>query len=88
MLYFPAGDAFSVYPGINGPIPSVRLFVFFEAIQDMRAMKLLESFIGREKVVKMIDDCAGENITFKEYPSGAEYILKLREEINKIIKGG
>ena len=85
---FPAGDAFSVYPGINGPIPSVRLFVFFEAIQDMRAMKLLESFIGREKVVKMIDDCAGENITFKEYPSGAEYILKLREEINKIIKGG
>lgn len=80
---FPAGDAFSVYPGREGPLPSIRLFVFYEALQDMRAMKVLEKLIGKEAVVRVIDSC-GE-ITFNEYPAGAEYILKLRQTINDLI---
>lgn len=80
---FPAGDAFSVYPGADGPEPSLRLFVFYDALQDMRAMQLLESLCGRDAVTELIDS-EGE-IDFRTYPRSAEYILNLRERINKMI---
>ena len=80
---FPAGDAFSVYPGADGPDPSLRLFVFYDALQDMRAMQLLESICGRDAVTELIDS-EGE-IDFRTYPRSAEYILNLRERINKMI---
>lgn len=80
---FPAGDAFSVYPGADGPEPSLRLFVFGDALQDMRAMQLLESLCGRDAVTELIDS-EGE-IDFRTYPRSAEYILNLRERINKMI---
>ena len=32
---FPSGDAFTVYPGKNGPLPSARGFVFLDALQDI-----------------------------------------------------
>ena len=51
---FPSGDPFSVYPGEDGPIVSLRLQVFYEALQDLRALKLLESHIGREKVIELL----------------------------------
>ncbi|MBR2001281.1 MAG: DUF4091 domain-containing protein, partial [Firmicutes bacterium] len=35
-LAFPSGDAFSVYPGENGPILSTRALVFYEGLQDMQ----------------------------------------------------
>ena len=80
---FPAGDAFSVYPGAAGPEPSLRLFVFYDALQDMRAMQLLESLCGKDTVTELIDS-EGE-IDFRTYPRSAEYILNLREKINKKI---
>lgn len=81
---FPAGDAFSVYPGRDGALPSLRLKVFHEAIQDRNAMKLLESFIGKEEVLKMAE--AEGTVDFNNYPSDSHHILRLREQINQKIK--
>ncbi len=79
---FPAGDAFCVYPGIDGVIPSIRLKVFKHGLQDMMALKLLERSIGREAVLDIIKEVAD----FNNYPSDAEYILKIREKVNELIK--
>ena len=83
---FPAGDAFSVYPGEEGPLESLRILVFFDALQDLRALKLLESYIGKEKVVGIIEDTAGMEIRFSKFPHKKEFLLKLREKINQEIK--
>jgi len=81
-----SGDAFSVYPGPMGqPLASPRLAVFHEAIQDIEALKLCESLVGREKVVALIDGLAGSPVTFSDYPKSAEYLLALREAINAMI---
>ena len=81
---FPGGDAFSVYPGADGPEPSLRLLVFYEGLCDMRALKYLESLVGADKVKALVDEY-GE-ITFREYPRNAEYILNLRREVNAMIE--
>ena len=82
---FPSGDAFSVYPGDDGnAMPSLRLKVFMHALQDIRAMELLETLIPREDIIALIDSC-GE-VTFDEYPCNAEFILRVREKINSLIK--
>lgn len=74
---FPGGDTFSVYPGENGPIPSMRIIVFNEALQDLRVLRLLESYIGREKTVKLLEDNLGE-ITFENCARTVKNILDLR----------
>ena len=78
----PAGSAYMVYPGEDGPIESLRLAVFFEAIQDCAALRLLESRIGREETLRLIDDGI-EPITFTCYPHDDNYLLGLRERINR-----
>ncbi len=83
---FPSGDAFSVYPTINGVIPSLRAVVFKEALDDVEICKTLERYIGREAVVKMIDDFAGMNLTFSEYPRNNNYIPELIEQMQALIK--
>lgn len=84
---FPSGDAFVVYPGADGnPLNSLRFKVFYDAVQDFTAMKLLESIIGRAKVMEIIEDGAGRPVTMKKYPHGNDFILKTRERINKAIK--
>lgn len=81
-----SGDTFSVYPGPLGqPLASPRLAVFYDAIQDMEALKLCESLVGREKVVALIDELAGTPVTFSEYPKSADYLLTLRKRINEMI---
>lgn len=79
---FPAGDAFTVYPGIDCAIPSIRLKVFMHGLQDMMSLKLLEKHIGREAVLDMVK----EIVDFNNYPSDADYILKMREKVNSLIK--
>ncbi len=81
---FPAGDAFSVYPGANGAVASLRLKVFKEALQDMMALKLLESYIGKDEVLKVIEE--ETEVDFNIYPRRASYLLDLREKVNKLIK--
>ncbi|MBQ0083397.1 MAG: DUF4091 domain-containing protein [Clostridiales bacterium] len=79
---FPSGDPFTVYPGVNGAEPSLRLIVFKECLQDLQAMQLLESYIGREKVIKLIEKVCGEEIVFEHCAENAQTIYKLREKIN------
>lgn len=77
---FPSGDAFSVYPGAEGPLESLRSVVFYESLQDIRACQLLERHIGREAVLALINQ-DGE-IKFNVYPSTDEGILAIRQRIN------
>ena len=82
---FPSGDAYIVYPGKDGPLESLRLEVFYEALQDMRALALLESMIGRDAVVGMLEEGLDAPITFSRYPADAEWLLNKREQINRKI---
>ena len=83
---FPSGDAFSVYPVINDVIPSLRAIIFKEALNDIETCRTLEKYIGRDKVVEMIDKAAGTEITFAEYPRNNDYIPDLMESMKKMIK--
>ncbi|MBQ4051315.1 MAG: DUF4091 domain-containing protein [Oscillospiraceae bacterium] len=78
---FPAGDPFSVYPGADGePWPSIRLEVFWEALCDLRAFKLLESLTDKAFVMSLIE--AEGEVTFFDYPRNADYQLNLRAKVN------
>ncbi|MBE6750763.1 MAG: DUF4091 domain-containing protein [Ruminococcaceae bacterium] len=85
--YFaPSGDTFSVYPGPDKkPWESYRLLVFYDAIQDIRALKLCEELYGKDYVIDLMEKDI-EPITFKKYPHSADYLLELREKINMAIK--
>ena len=84
--FSPSGDCFSVYPGPRCTcIESLRLKVFYDALQDQRALELCESLYSREFVISLID----EGITpleFNNYPRDPQYLLNLREKINAAIK--
>lgn len=83
---YPSGDAFIVYPGNDGkPVSSLRFEVFFDGIQDMRALEALEKKIGREKTLELIDSGLKEKITFSRFPRNNAWLLELREKINRIL---
>ncbi|MBR7120050.1 MAG: DUF4091 domain-containing protein [Lentisphaeria bacterium] len=82
---FPSGDAFAVYPGTEGPIDSIRHEVMYEALQDLRALRLLESRIGREKSLEVIHSGIGHTLTMENYPRSSEWIIELRQRINSLI---
>ena len=83
---FPGGDSFSVYPGADGkPLQSVRMKVFQHALQDMRALELLESLAGREEALRLID--SDNTLTFRSYPHSAQALLDAREKVNMAVKG-
>lgn len=84
---FPAGDPFVVYPGADGkPVESLRFEVFREALQDLRALTLLESLVGREKTLELMEQGAEAPITFDVYPRDAAWLLACRERINEAIR--
>ena len=82
---FPAGDSFSVYPGENGPIESLRLIVFYQALQDLAAMKLLEKYIGYDEVLKIIEGIAG-NVIFDKCTSDPKIVLDIRNAVNERLR--
>lgn len=84
---FPSGDAFAVYPKGDGTAAeSLRLKVFYDAFQDLAALKLLESKIGREKTLALVEKGLAEPLSFKKYPHEARWLLETRERINRCIK--
>jgi len=84
--WVPAGDAYSVYPGRDGKaIFSLHSELLYEALQDLRALRLLETKIGHDAVVKLMEDMAGSAITFEEYPREQEYVHALRKAVNEAI---
>ena len=87
---YPSGDAFILYPAKKGAYPSVRGKITFEAIGDLNLCRTLEKHIGREAVVKMIDETADGDLRFDDYPRDSAYLPTLREkmlaEIEKYVK--
>lgn len=88
--YFtPAGDCFSVYPGKDGEaLDSLRASVFYDALQDQRAMELAESLCGRDAVMDAVEGDLPDDrkITFSRYPHEIGYIHETRAKINALIK--
>ena len=78
---FPSGDGFIVYPGVNDVFGSVRGEVTFRAIQDMNLCFALESLVGRDAVVAMIDRVAGRDLRFDDYPCDNEFFESLCGEM-------
>lgn len=82
---FSSGDAFMVYPGTDGPVDSIRNEVMFEALQDLRALRKLESMQGRQATLRLIEDGLGYELKMTDYPRSAAWLLSLREHVNKRI---
>lgn len=83
---FPSGDSFCVYPGEGGtPLPSLREKVFFDALQDLRALKTAEKITSREKVLELIEEVLG-NINFTDYPMEESNLFELRKKLFEICK--
>ncbi len=85
--YFaPSGDAFIVYPDENGrPLETIRLLALRDAFQDYKALKLCEELYGREFVINKINRGLEYDLSFKKYPSDSNYLIDLRNRINKAI---
>ncbi|THF75361.1 DUF4091 domain-containing protein [Cohnella fermenti] len=83
---FPSGDAFLVYPGENGPVESIRLKVVREALQDLRALRLLESLAGREATLRLLEQGLETPLTFRAYPREADWLLARRGLVNEAIR--
>ena len=79
-----------VYPGKDGtPVESIHHEVFAEGLQDLRALRLLEKLIGTEKVNELLDKATPgrvKKMTMTEYPRGEQNVLKLRKQINELIR--
>ncbi len=84
---FPAGDSYSVYPGPGGEcLESMRIKVFYEALQDMKAMKLCEKYYSHDEVVAAMEEVFGTEIRFDKCTKSSETMLAIREKVNSMIK--
>ena len=84
---FPSGDSYVVYPAKDGTAHhSLRLKVFYDALQDMAALNTLEKLAGKKECLGLIEENGKHNITFREYPHSNEWLLETREAVNSAIK--
>jgi hypothetical protein len=84
---FPAGDTFCIYPTTDGKfLESLHLSIIRDAFQDIRAMQLLESYVGHDAVVKAIEEELGEELRFNVCAKSVETMTNIRERINRMIK--
>ncbi len=84
---FPSGDSYIVYPSPDGhAYHSIRLKVFYDALQDMAALNTLKNLSHKQKCLNIIEEDGKHKITFSDYPHSDEWLLNTREIINKSIK--
>ncbi len=84
---FPSGDSFMVYPAKDGTANhSIRLKVFFDALQDMAALNTLEKLTSKKTCLDIIEEDGKHNITFRQYPHDNDWMLSVREKVNEQIK--
>lgn len=86
-FFVPSGDAFGVYPAPDKTAwETIHMVVFTHALQDLRAMQLLSDQIGKARVIEIIRETAGMDITFRQYPRDSTFLIELRERINSEIE--
>ena len=84
--WVPAGDTFIVYPDFDGkPLESIRIMTMEEAMQDIRAMQLAESYYSHEEVVKEMERALGDEITFDRCARSADEMLRVRAAVDNMI---
>ena len=84
---FAAGDAFLVYPGPGGmPEESIRGMVLEEALNDLRACRMLESLTSRDYVLHLLNDGLERPLQFANWPHDAQWLRDRRHVINQAIK--
>lgn len=84
--FAPAGDTFSVYPAADGTaLPSIRLKLFHDALQDLAALRLCESLYDKAFVLSLIEE-HDTPVTFADYPRDKTYLPRLREKVNAAIR--
>ena len=83
---FPSGDPFLVYPAPDGTAwDSIRGMVIRQALNDLRALKLLEKKIGRPAVLALLEELAGGELTFTRYPRDRAFFAALRGRIYELL---
>jgi hypothetical protein len=83
---FPSGDSFIVYPAEDGTAyASLRFKVFYDAIQDFEALRLLEKKIGREKTLEILNEGLDTPIDNKNYPHCEKWLIEKRRQINSML---
>ena len=84
---FPSGDSYVVYPAKDGTAyHSLRLKVFYDALQDMAALRTLERLTDKKTCLDIIEEKGKHNITFSNYPHSDAWLLGTREAVNEAIK--
>ena len=81
---YASGDPYLGYPADDKtPCESLRNEVFFDGIQDYRALKLLETICGEKFVFSLLEQ---EGVAgFTVYPRDAAWHIRFREKINRLI---
>ena len=77
-------SSFLVYPAVNGCLQSIRQKVFYEGLNDMRALKLLEKYIGKAQTKAFVEAYFGK-VDFFTHAGTAENLLKFRHLLNEKI---
>ncbi len=82
------GVTYLVYNARNGdPMPSLRECHMREAINDHRALTLLESRIGRDAVLRICEEALDvPTVNFLTLPRTDAHLLTLRDRVNQEIK--
>ena len=81
---YPAGDAFVVYPGKNGPLDSLRLEILSDGWQDYRIAMLAEKYAGKQAVQAIFEEEGMKD--FDIYSHEPKNYLKIREKLLNIIR--
>ncbi|MBO5934613.1 MAG: DUF4091 domain-containing protein [Clostridia bacterium] len=83
---FPAGDSFVLYPAADGTAyASLRFKVFYDAIQDYEALRLLEKKIGRKETLELLEKGLDKPLDIKNYPHCEKWLIEKRREINSML---
>lgn len=80
---FESGDSFMVYPAVNAVRESIRNEVFYEGINDYRALKTLEKTYGKDYVKALLKKQGIKGFT--KYKKSAKWHLRFRKTINDLI---
>ncbi len=79
------GSAFIVYPATDGTcLESIRQKVFYEAVNDMRALTRLETLWGKRNTHRFVEDFFGK-VTFNTHLGSPERLLAFRALVNEKI---